>query len=276
MSVFARLSRIHKLTGGRVKLSSPDAIRLKSFKYDTNPNIPPFACGLFACGRDFFVRTAELYLHNLVDSSGALDEFDALFPSINDSGVVVFHATFPATNNQPGGEGIYVVDGGSYRGIAVTGGVYQDFFANPTINDKGLVAFEADLSDGSEGVFVGDGKTMGNKTIASSASGRLYQFGLIIRFSDYGLALDGNGNAVFRANLQSSQQRALFAGNGSTQEKQLFPTGNNGTGYPLDPSPAVNATGTVVFLADADIKRTTVSGGTPGNRCNRIRWNAVR
>lgn len=193
---------------------------------------------------------------SVIDSSGPLKEFDAFFPSINNKSAVVFHAKFPAAGGQPSGEGIYVTEGSSYRGIAVTGGVYTGFRANPTINDNGFVAFEASGRDNSEGIFVGDGKTVGNKTIATSTSGRLLQFSLVIRASDYGVALDEQGNAVFSANLQTSRQRALFAGDGSKPETQLD---NPVPGI----TPAVNASGAVAFLSGTgEIKRTTVAGGS--------------
>lgn len=207
---------------------------------------------------------------NVVDSSGALKTFDFLTPSINNQGAVVFHATFDAANGAPAGEGIYLSDAGSYRGIAVSGGVYHQFFANPALNDNGFVAFQAQLTGGTnEGVFVGDGKTVGNKTIASSTSGRLYQFSLVIRFSDYGLGIDGNGNAVFRAQFQTTRQPGLFAGDGSKQETQLFAssTGTSGQGQ-IDTTPCTNARGDVVFPVGSgdgtqQILRTTVAGGTP-------------
>lgn len=211
---------------------------------------------------------AQSYTYtSVVDSTGALKGFDELFPSINNKGDVVFHATFPATTKEPSGEGIYVTDGSSYRGIAVTGGTYDDFLANPAINDNGLVGFQADLADGSEAVFIGDGKTMNNKTVATSNSGRLYQFSPVIRFSDYTVGLSGTGSLVFTANQQSTRALGLFAGTGSQQETQLFATTTGATGASLQPnSPATNASGQVVFYVVKgdgihELRRTTVAGG---------------
>jgi hypothetical protein len=207
-------------------------------------------------------RAQESYTYtNIIDSSGPLKTFDFLLPSINSKGEVVFHAEFPASGGQPAGEGIYVGDASGYRGIAVSGGTYREFFANPAINDDGKVAFQATLTNGGEGVFVGDGKTMGNQTVATSASGRLFQFSLVIRFSDYGLAIDGTGRAVFRAQFQGTNRVGLFSGNGSAQETQLYPPAGS-QDQVVDVSPAANSRGDVVFYASTgQLLRTTTTGG---------------
>lgn len=248
---------------GNITLASATST-LTSFHHLLRPHFPlalgAVASLLWGGATCAFAQESFTYT-NIVDSSGALKSFDFLLPSINNQGTVVFHATFEAADGAPAGEGIYASDEGSYRGIAVSGEVYSGFFANPAINDDGLVAFTAVLADGlSEGVFVGDGQTVGNTTIASSASGRLYQFSLPIHFDNYGPAIDRNGNVVFRAQFQTTRQPALFVGDGSEEETQLFgPTGD---------AIACNANGDVVFLSDSgdgaqQILRTTVAGGTP-------------
>lgn len=198
---------------------------------------------------------------SVVDSTGPLKEFDALFPSINNRGEVVFHAKFPAGGGQPAGQGIYVTDGSSYRGIAVTGGVYTGFFANPAINDNGLVAFQASGPSGSEGVFLGDGRTMDNRTVATNRSGRLFQFSPVIRFSDYGLGIAADGTVAFLAQFQTSRKLGAFAGNGLAQETQLYPPPGSSESNLSQMTPATNARGDVVLRAGPELLRTNVAGG---------------
>ena len=72
-------------------------------------------------------------------------------PSINASGTVAFSAVF-AQRGQPAG--VFTGDGGPLRAVAATSPFGFHSFQNAAINASGKVAFEANLVDGSKGLFV--------------------------------------------------------------------------------------------------------------------------
>ena len=122
-------------------------------------------------------------------------------PKLNDSGTVAFHRFF---NDQPGEE-LVSANGGPLTVIADTSGPFQSFgftfvgFTPPAINNKGDVAFLAELDSGGSGIFVGPDPVTdrvigtGDTLDGSTVRGRLGD----LRFCDGGL--NDSGQLAFQA-----------------------------------------------------------------------------
>jgi hypothetical protein len=165
--------------------------------------------------------------------------------SINSNGAVAFRAGLNAGGG--GGNGIFVAaPGGVVTAIAQTSGPVFSALNNFSLNDSGLVAFQATLDAGGTGIFTGFGGSA--TTLASSTSPQFSAFGNSPSVND-------NGVVAFRASLDAGGT-GLFAASGGVATTLAL------SSSPLfsvfDISPVINDSGTVAFIATRD------SGGGEG------------
>ncbi|MEH2251616.1 choice-of-anchor tandem repeat NxxGxxAF-containing protein [Nostoc sp.] len=96
-------------------------------------------------------------------------------------------------------------NGGSLTTVVDTSGQFRFFDQNPTINDSNVVAFEATLKDGRQGVFtIKDGTIT---TIADNTS--LFSGGFA------GLAINNRGTVLFDASLKDGQTGIFTSNSGA-------------------------------------------------------------
>ncbi|BAZ51565.1 hypothetical protein NIES4103_42220 [Nostoc sp. NIES-4103] len=115
--------------------------------------------------------------------------------AFNDSGTVVFR-TFDA---------IVTGNGGPLTTIVDTSGPFQFFSQDPVINNANVVAFQADLKDGRQGVFTSKDGTI--TTIADNTSS------LLGGFSE--LDINNKETVIFSASLENGVG-GIFIGDGET------------------------------------------------------------
>ena len=103
-----------------------------------------FDQGLFLWNGSTFIPVAV---------AGGTSEIGSFFraPSLNDRGVVGFHAFLVS-----GAEAVFKGSGGQLTLVADTDGPISSFdFGGPSINNAGVVAFAATLDTGEQGIFTG-------------------------------------------------------------------------------------------------------------------------
>ncbi|QSJ18188.1 PEP-CTERM sorting domain-containing protein [Nostoc sp. UHCC 0702] len=115
--------------------------------------------------------------------------------AFNNSGTLVFK-TF---------EAIVTGNGGPLTTIVDTSGPFQFFSQDPVINDANVVAFEAELKDGRQGVF-----TSKDGTITTIADNTSSFFG---GFSEFDI--NNTETVIFSASLENGEQ-GIFTGDGKT------------------------------------------------------------
>jgi len=190
-------------------------------------------------------------LTTIADANNSLWGFDD--PSINNQGMVVFHALF-----NTGGGGIFMGDGGSLITIADSSGPFY-FDGNnsgrqPSINDNGTVVFIAALDAGGKGIFT---RTTDAQITTIVTTGDVFR-----DFDDQGPAINGNGVVTFRARLTDGGV-GIFTGPDPLADKviargdPLF--GSTVTGIYIGLGEELNDAGQVAFFADlADGRRMIV------------------
>lgn len=224
----------------------------------------------------------------IADTSGSLKSL-SFQPAINNQGQVAFHA------NRLADECIYRGDGVSLTEIAKTGGgTFIKFLGVwPSINDAGVVAFEAAYAPSGKGIHVGDGSTTTQLAQTSdvypdisdmpviSNSGRVvygikYSSGdWAIRSSKVGAStieyakensggfsgltptmpsINSNDEVVFRGYRGSPIQNGIHVDTGPTT---VTVTDGMGLINDFGNAPDINSSGQVVFLGGVD--------GTPGS-----------
>jgi hypothetical protein len=178
-------------------------------------------------------------------------------PGINASGQVVFS---PGLTGGSSSGGIFVGSPGSIQAAALqgaaapAGGTYSGFL-QPVPNASGQVAFYADLTGGSSGIFAGSqGSMQAVARQGSPAPGGGTYFGF---FNSSSLVVNASGQVAFDAWVNTSTTQGIFMGTpGSVQAVAISgnaaPAGGN---YDQLFRPAINATGQVAFFS-------TLTGGS--------------
>ena len=123
-------------------------------------------------------------------------------PSLNDSGTLAFSAQVGSTY------GIVKGNGGAVTTIATEGTTYSKVGPAPGINNNGLVVFEANRTNGTTGIFTGDGS--GAPTaINGSLTGNFT--------NDLGIPeINNSGQVAF--NAYSGTSLHLYTGSGGTPQ----------------------------------------------------------
>jgi hypothetical protein len=147
--------------------------------------------------------------------------------AVNDLGQVALVAVLKA-----GGQAIYRTEAdGQLTTIAQTGALIRDFSLSPYINDSGTVSFGADLTDGRQAVFTGDG---GNLTrIADTEPTSPFS-----SIPNPAPRIDARGAVYFRATLRSGGM-GFFAGDGGATTT-LYVTGGEFSAFPSSLAHQVN------------------------------------
>jgi hypothetical protein len=191
---------------------------------------------------------------NIADSTGPLDNFIHSFPAINNSGTVVFDATY-----EGGPRGLFTGSGGPLRTVidGRSGGPITATTGAPlAINDAGTVAFVGDAGSLAAGVYTAspDG------TIRTIATGFLP--GIFLGnppppqpypVIDDSLCIDAAGNATFLY-YPTAGVHTIVTGDGGPLRTVVDTRG------PLKylGRPSVNRTGDIAFVATPDSGPTGV------------------
>ena len=132
--------------------------------------------------------------------------------------------------------------------IAETGERFSDFAPYvASLDDDGMVAFQATLRDGSSGVYTGDGGPI--TAIAESATGK---FRSVCSHPD----INGEGSSCFYADLESGGSAVFLVHGGEIVTVADSPG-------PLGPT--MNEAGTVAFRADVSAGGSGVFTGSGGS-----------
>jgi hypothetical protein len=171
-------------------------------------------------------------------------------PMINSRGQVMSICSLTESASP---KGVFVGDGLRTVGIALighpapTGGNYDLFTSTPRFNDRGEVAFQARLTDGTTGMFRGDGKR--TTTLALSGKNAPGTSGVFQAFGDmFELGNDGRVAIVAKlavgvGGVDSSNSTGIWTGTSSEDLRLVVRTGEviGGrilTGLPFDGSSA--------------------------------------
>ncbi|MEP0915051.1 hypothetical protein NDI45_29740 [Leptolyngbya sp. GB1-A1] len=176
-------------------------------------------------------------------------------PSINNQGTVAFLAGLDS-----GDAGYFTGDGTTITRIADSSGSFNfqriptldNLFGEPAINNRGKVAFRADLDQGEKGIFT---STRGNtRTIADSNSG-LTTFGITPDLNERGTVVFSAGIAPVPGTIEVEGQQVpiaeLFqnAGIFTGRNRQVTTIADPSDGLILfGSSPAINREGTAAFI----------------------------
>lgn len=158
----------------------------------------------------------------------------ATFPSINNSGDVLFYAVSFS-------QGVGVFTGPDPINDAIASDVnspFSGFGANPTINDAGTVLFQATIPGGVNGLYFGSDPVV---DLYIDNSGPFAQLSTQ-------LDLNNVGQPVFAARLDDGVQ-GLFTGTDPVADRFVDSTGPFGT---LFSTPRINDAGQIVFYAQLD------------------------
>jgi len=152
-------------------------------------------------------------------------------PDVNDTAATSFYGDLAI-----GGQAVFVVQNGRTHVVADTGGLFSSIGpAGPTMNEEGVIAFRADRSPDTSGVFAWDGGALG--TVAESGDDWGEFHGLPV--------VDERGCVVFRADRPDGSAGIYRAEHGSV--RALLETGEEFETIGLFPS--VAADGAVAFAA---------------------------
>ncbi|MEH2010024.1 DUF7453 family protein [Nostoc sp.] len=148
-----------------------------------------------------------LYISKGGNATRVVTPSDGLFvtslspAAFNDSGTLVFGLS----KNFDNGATIATGNGGPLTTVVDTSGLFRFFDQPPAINDANVVAFQATLKDGRQGVFtIKDGTIT---TIADNTS--LFSGGFV------GVGINNTGTAIFDA-FREDGKEGIFTGNGKT------------------------------------------------------------
>lgn len=193
----------------------------------------------------------------IVNTSGKFS-FLGVGPSINNRGRVAFLGGLDS-----GDAGYFTSDGATITRIADSSGPFDfqriptldNLFGEPVLNDRGRVAFRADLDQGGKGIF---SNTRGDTgTIADTTSG-LITFGITPDLNQRGTVVFSAGTAPVPGTIEVDGQMVpiaeLFqnAGIFIGQDDQLTAIADPNDGLILfGSSPAINDQGTVAFIGVA-------------------------
>lgn len=191
-------------------------------------------------------------------------------PSINDRGTVAFLAGLDS-----GDAGYFTSDGTTTTLIADSSGQFNfqriptldNLFGEPVINNRGTVAFRADLDNGERGIF---SSTKGNiQTIADSSSD-LKTFGITPDINSKGTIVFSAGTVPVPGTITIDGQTIpiaeLFqnAGIFTNRGGKINTIADTNDGFALfGSSPAINDRGTVAFIGikpDGEVEVLTGKG----------------
>jgi hypothetical protein len=153
-------------------------------------------------------------------------------PKINSRGQVM---AICSLTNSPSPKGVFVGDGLDTVEIALighpapTGGNYALFTSTPKFNDRGEVAFQARLTDGTTGMFRGDGKR--TTTLALSGNSAPGTTGVFQSFGDvFELGNDGRVAIVAKlavgvGGVESSNNTGIWTATSSEDLRLVVRTG---------------------------------------------------
>jgi hypothetical protein len=137
--------------------------------------------------------------NQMAPGGGIFEDFGV--PAINARGQVM---TICLLMNSASHAGLFVGDGVDTAAIALngqpapTGGIYDVFLGVPRLNDRGEVAFQAQFTNGTSGMFRGDGKR--TTTLALSGTSAPGTAGTFQSFGDL-YQLGNDGRVAFVAKL---------------------------------------------------------------------------
>ena len=201
-----------------------------------------------------FVGDGSL-LKPIADTSGEFS-FLGVGPAINDRGTVAFLAGLDS-----GDAGYFTGNGKTTTLIADSSGRFNfqriptldNLFGEPVINDRGRVAFRADLDRGGKGIFLNTNDRI--RTIAAPRSG-LTTFGITPDINSRGTVVFLAGTVPVPGSIEVEGQTIpiaeLFqnAGIFTTRGNNLRTIADTSDGFALfSSSPAINDRGTVAFVA---------------------------
>ncbi|MEH2468276.1 DUF7453 family protein [Nostoc sp.] len=148
-----------------------------------------------------------LYISKGGNVTRVITPSDGLFDTIvssgtfNDSGTLIFRLS----KNFDNGATIVTGNGEPLTTVVDTSGLFRFFDQPPAINDANVVAFQATLKDGRQGVFtIKDGTIT---TIADNTS--LFSGGFV------GVGINNTGTTIFDVFLKDGKE-GIFTGNGKT------------------------------------------------------------
>lgn len=194
-------------------------------------------------------------LRTIADTSGEFS-FLGVGPAINDRGTVAFLAGLDS-----GDAGYFTGNGETTTLIADSSSRFDfqriptldNLFGEPVINDRGQVAFRADLDRGGKGLFLSANDRI--RTIANS-NRQLSTFGITPDINSKGTVVFSAGTAPVPGSIEVEGQiipiAELFqnAGIFTTRNGRLRTIADTSDGFALfSSSPAINDRGTVAFIA---------------------------
>ncbi|MBV9385728.1 MAG: hypothetical protein JOZ78_04785 [Chroococcidiopsidaceae cyanobacterium CP_BM_ER_R8_30] len=192
-------------------------------------------------------------------------------PGINDQGTVAYIAGTSNSANPSLADTTYSLLTKSSSNVTTTiastsNSQFKDFFLGgldvgrgegpfakytlPSINDQGSVAFNADLTAGGKGIFVGNGSSI--NTIIDTNSGPYSYFSAP--------TLNNNGVVAFNAGLTTGEAFIYESVNGKLIE--IANTGNGSIFKDFRSDVALNQQGDVTFLADLNDGGTAIYTGS--------------
>lgn len=198
---------------------SPTSIGTFSYTTGDGPSINNNGTLAFTGGNapaSVFIATAAQGGPSKTLFRGEVSSSELSDPSINNAGTVVF-AGIP--NNYPPFQqqlrlpyGIYTTSSRSdgnpvYKQVLVPNNTFSSF-RNPTINDRGKIAFAASLNPEGEGVFTINRN--GVQTKIADTSGQFNSFGAI--------SLNNRGTLAFEAELDTGEKGIFVATNPVTDK----------------------------------------------------------
>lgn len=157
-------------------------------------------------------QKVSFHFENIADTRG---EFTAIcdFPSINNSGEVVFVATLAGT-----GQGVFRSHNGKFRTIASELDHLKSFDGRVAINSHGLVAYTADIVGSptrAVEIRTGDGEHAPTTIVNTRDAG-------IFAFNFGAPALNDAGQVAFAALLSRSGPAAIFTGDGQPIHQEVI------------------------------------------------------
>ncbi len=224
-----------------------------------------FLANLDAGGSGIFTNTAGSNTASTIadrtnTNNGAFNSFS--IPSINASGTVAFVAFLDA-----GGSAIFTNTAGSNTAATVAdrtttnGGAFNSFNI-PTINASGTVAFLANLDTGSSGIFT---NTVGSNTATTVANFTTTNNGAFSNFAPIA-TINASGTVAFGADLDAGGAGIFTNTAGNTTAATVADsTTTNGGAFNSFGNASINASGTVVFLANLDAGGASIFTNTAGS-----------
>lgn len=180
-------------------------------------------------------RAQEYTFTTIVDSDDGFDPFDFGCPAINDNGDVAVRGT-----RTSGTTVIFVVTADRVIRIADDSTRFSFLGRNPSINDRRVVSFAANLDDGGEAIL--RGRTRSLVTIAQTEPGPFNFFG-------FDTSVNDGGRVAFKAELDTFDE-GLFSGRGGPITTHYLASSSPFQGE--DSGPSINDLGQIAFSEDLD------------------------